>query len=253
MEFDSGGPRYRELINLHPDELEALVRTAPVAYWPLGLIEHHSWHLPIGFDGIKAQRLCERMAERTGGAMLPVMWWGGGGGHGNFKWTFYQDTDASRRIVDTTVRDLLRFGFRAIVLLCGHYPWEDFLGGTLAAIRREYPEALIISGTEINIAPDAGIPPGDHAAKRETEYGLALLPELVDLASLTPGRTTDSSWPDGKPQVPDPRYPGVVYDCASPLFAELGQDPRTSCAGDGRAQVELTTDRVTERILAYLG
>ena len=81
---------YSRLHQLRPDQLEELIDRAPVAYWPLGLVEHHGWALPVGYDGIKAERLCERMAERTGGAILPVMWWGGGGGHGPFKWTFYQ-------------------------------------------------------------------------------------------------------------------------------------------------------------------
>ena len=63
-----------------PDQLQAIVEKTPVAYWPLGLIEHHGWHLPVGFDGVKADRLCRRLAERTGGVLLPVMWWGGGGG-----------------------------------------------------------------------------------------------------------------------------------------------------------------------------
>ena len=51
---------------LRPDQLEALIDKSPIAFWPLGLLEHHGWHLPIGFDGIKAQRTCQRIAKRTG-------------------------------------------------------------------------------------------------------------------------------------------------------------------------------------------
>ena len=103
--------RYEEL---RPDELAGIVRERPVAYWPLGLLEHHGWHLPIGFDGIKSQRLCERMVERTGGVLLPVMWWGAQGGHGPFLWTHYQPAGAFSQIAETTVRQLIRFGFRAV-------------------------------------------------------------------------------------------------------------------------------------------
>ena len=56
-----------------------------VAYWPLGLLEHHGWALPVGYDGIKADRICQRLADHTGGVILPTMWWGGGGGHGAFR------------------------------------------------------------------------------------------------------------------------------------------------------------------------
>ena len=41
--------RYEEL---RPDQLELLLKEVPVAHWPLGLLEHHGWHLPIGFDGL---------------------------------------------------------------------------------------------------------------------------------------------------------------------------------------------------------
>ncbi|HIG47868.1 MAG TPA: hypothetical protein EYQ20_16075, partial [candidate division Zixibacteria bacterium] len=59
-------PQWRHYHELRPDELAALRDENPVAFWPLGLLEHHGWHLPVGFDGIKAERLCIRIAERTG-------------------------------------------------------------------------------------------------------------------------------------------------------------------------------------------
>ena len=64
-------PQWRHYHELRPDELAALRDENPVAFWPLGLLEHHGWHLPVGFDGIKAERLCIRIAERTGGVILP--------------------------------------------------------------------------------------------------------------------------------------------------------------------------------------
>ena len=128
---------------LRPDELEKMLRAAPVACWPLGLLEHHGWHLPVGFDGIKAERICIRIAERAGGVVLPVMWWGGLGGHGDFKWTLYQSPDAARDIVVNTVERLITFGFRAIVLMMGHYPWEAILKDSLPALRARHPACLL--------------------------------------------------------------------------------------------------------------
>ena len=55
-----------------PDELERVLAEAPVAFVPVGTFEHHGWHLPVCFDGIKAHALCERVAERTGGTGLPT-------------------------------------------------------------------------------------------------------------------------------------------------------------------------------------
>ena len=49
-------PEWKNYEELRPDQLEAQLEESPIAFWPLGLLEHHGWHLPIGFDGIKAQR-----------------------------------------------------------------------------------------------------------------------------------------------------------------------------------------------------
>ena len=58
-------PTWHRYEELRPDQLELLLKEAPIAYWPLGLLEHHGWHLPIGFDGLKADRICRRLADRT--------------------------------------------------------------------------------------------------------------------------------------------------------------------------------------------
>ena len=66
---------WKRYVELRPDDLAEYVAAAPIAIWPLGMIEHHGWHLPVGYDGLKAERLCVRIAEKSGGIMLPTMWW----------------------------------------------------------------------------------------------------------------------------------------------------------------------------------
>lgn len=241
---------WRHYSELRPDELAEIVKTTPTAYWPLGLLEHHGWHLPVGFDGIKAERLCERLAQRTGGVVLPVMWWGGAGGHGDFLWTLYQSEDAARDIVINTTERLITFGFRNIVLLMGHYPWEGIAGKPLDALQSRYPQALILWGTEATIGrPDLYLP-GDHAAREETSYGLSLLPDLVKMTALTTGRD-ESAWPYATPVAPDKRYPGVRYDPADPLFAQMGEDARTATAERGEAAISHLVDVLAQRILTH--
>jgi creatinine amidohydrolase/Fe(II)-dependent formamide hydrolase-like protein len=64
-----------------PDELERVLDAALIAFVPVGTFEHRGWHLPVCFDGIKAHSLCERVAERTGGTVLPTFFYGTGDGH----------------------------------------------------------------------------------------------------------------------------------------------------------------------------
>ena len=53
---------------LRPDGLEAIIKTAPVVYWPLGLLEHHGWHLPVGFDDARTATTEERVTSFLDGA-----------------------------------------------------------------------------------------------------------------------------------------------------------------------------------------
>jgi creatinine amidohydrolase len=237
---------------MRPDELAAMVRSRPVVYWPLGLLEHHGWHLPIGLDGLKAEGICARIAERTGGVLLPTMWWGTGGGHGGFMWTHYQDPAASEAILVRTLEQLARFGFRAFVLLAGHYPWDSILDRRLPDLQRAHPDALFIWGKEMDIGGEVRLP-GDHAAREEASYGLALFPHLVDLSALRPGRDA-TAWPEGKPPAEDiaARYPGLVTDPGEPLFAQLGEDARTASAERGEAAIARLVAHLADRINDYL-
>ena len=239
---------------LRPDQLEQLVRSSPIAYRPLGLIEHHSWHLPVGFDGIKAERFCIRMAERTGGVLLPTMWWGSLGGHGDFKWTFYCEQDASRSIVLGTLTKLIHYGFKVIVLLEGHYPWEGLLNASseLDRLRAAHPEVLILDGTEVSIAEDERIPQGDHAALQETLYGIELLGELVDLAAQRPGRSEKEVWPSGMDVQTLTRFPEVEYDASKANFAQMGESALMPDRKSAERQTGIIIDRVVESISRFL-
>jgi creatinine amidohydrolase len=245
-------PRWGRYEELRPDRLQEIVREAPVVYWPLGLLENHGWHLPVGFDGLKAQRLCERRAARTGGVVLPVMWWGGEGGHGPFKWTLYQPMEAPEAIVRNTLERLIACGLRAFVLLAGHYPWRSVLGKVLPALTERHPDLLFLGGTEMELGgPDARLP-GDHAARWETAYGLALLPEFVDLGALTPGHTADDAWSADGPPPEGERHPGVNFDPAEPLFAQMGEDARTASAEEAERHLARLEAGVCRRVDAFL-
>jgi creatinine amidohydrolase len=206
----------------------------------------------VGFDGLKAERICIRVAERTGGALLPVMWWGGVGGHGDFHWTLYQAEEAYASILTQTVRRLTAFGFRSIVLLAGHYPWQRTLAGCMPALQEASPDVLMLWGTEMTICGEAVKLKGDHAAREETSFGLCLFPERVDLEALRPGRGAEA-WPGGQGPPAEGRHPGVRFDPVDPLFAQMGEDARMASAARGEEGIGRVVDDLAARIQRHLG
>lgn len=236
----------------HPDDLEAALAAAPVAYVPLGTYEHHGWHLPIGFDGIKARALCGRVAERTGGVVLPTFFYGTGGGHVGYKWTVMPEEALIRPLLSLTLDELIRFGFRVVVLLTGHYAGEQVRMvhalAEEAAARHPRARFLGLAEPEVTTALPGDQYPGDHAAKYETSIALALCPDWVRLDRLTPGRdpalvTT--------PQTP--RRQGRQWDPTNPLYAVWGDDPRTAATAEiGRALVDEIVRRLAARVAEAL-
>ena len=144
-----------EFLYARPDHLEAVFREAPVAFGPLGTYEHHGWHLPPCYDGIKAYEICRRGAERTGGVVFPTLYYGIGGGHVGYKWTTIVDEEQVRPLVERTLDDLVKWGFRVVVLYTGHYAGEPVRRVPRLADERVAPHPL----ARFSVAPTPQHPP----------------------------------------------------------------------------------------------
>lgn len=161
-----------------PGELEALVRDRPLAWLPVGTLEWHGRHLPVGLDALKARALCLRIAERAGGAVLPANY------HSilgmAFPWTFRYPDRVFSGGVTTTLRYLHKYGFKVMFIVTGHYPVTQVLRLiTLAEAFMASRDAVVVALPEFAMAGATGYD-GDHAAKWETSLMMELFPELVD-------------------------------------------------------------------------
>ena len=214
-----------EYIQARPKELEEAIAEFPAAYVPLGSLEWHGMHLPLGFDGLKAEALVRRVAGKIGkGVLFPTMYWGNLNTM-NFPFTIHTPLISA----SSMARQLHSMGFNIIVMLTGHYPPEQVKNVQNAATRlmRVYHDVYAIGIAEQFLLQDLGYF-GDHAAKGETSLGLALFPERVDLASL----------PDGLPYMQRCKELGV-----------MGQDPKLHATAEyGESLVAAFIDRLVTLI-----
>jgi len=202
---------------LRPAQIVSRRTACPVAYLPLGGLEWHGEHNPVGLDALKAHALCCVLADRLGGLAFPPPWWGdnradicevvfgphhipslpedhvpriaakmglpaeaflqGGVRHG------VPDTwDFFSELVERSLYQLQTLGFEIAVLICGHYPTR---GPANQALERfgQYGRLKAFALCEHDLITAQGYQ-GDHAARWETSLMLAFYPELVDLETL---------------------------------------------------------------------
>lgn len=233
---------------LHPDQLSRIVAEAPVAYVPLGTFEHHGFHLPVCFDGIKAHALCLRTAQRTGGAVMPPFYYGTGGGHIGYAWTVMYPPEQIRPLLSATLDSLARFGFQTVVILTGHYPAEQVNMvhdlAREAADRNPSVRFIGLTEPEITTPLPGDAYPGDHAAQYETSIAWALNPDWVRLENLYPHE------PRQRVTLPDtPTGPQPMRDPAHPLYAIYGKDPRVHAS---QALGEKLVDEIVDRLARWV-
>ena len=60
---------------LSPAQIVARRENCPVAYLPIGTLEWHGEHNPVGLDGLKIHALLIACAEEIGGLVLPPLYW----------------------------------------------------------------------------------------------------------------------------------------------------------------------------------
>jgi creatinine amidohydrolase len=213
--------RYDELL---PHEFRARLAQRPIAYLPLGTLEWHGEHLPLGSDAIQSEGLMTECARQLGGIVMPPIYLGpdrakpAGDGKMLVGMDYAESTTPARQLdgscywvsagfhllmVDAILAQLKRAGFRA-VFADGHGPsrwsWVENLA------EREARFGVKLFGVTKDIA-GRWKSQVDHAARNETSLMMHLRPNLVDLSQLPASRAT---WPQGVAGA-DPRDATAAY------------------------------------------
>ncbi len=171
-----------------PHEMEAALERCPTAFVPLGTLEWHGRQNALGLDALKAHVLCVRAARLGGGVVLPPVYGGVGGVDQPHTVVMEPEPTFHSTVLEGWLRplcrELRRNGFRAVILLTGHYGASQQLAVRETAVRESQRLDIPILGTpEYWLALDAGYS-GDHGGPFETSLMMELRPELVDLSRL---------------------------------------------------------------------
>lgn len=208
----------KQLELLRPGQIADEMARCPRVWLPLGTIEYHSHHLPVGLDGLQAHGLCLDAAELVGGLVYPPLWWGTGGGHGAYTWTvMMRDAAEVSALLRQTLTRLQSFGVRQAVLFTGHFADEQLeMIAKLAFDWNAQNGPLGVLALGVNGNASAPLPP-DHAGRFETTLLAAYQPQTVEITLLP----TANPGEDGE----DPFGP-QRHNPAHSLYGIFGADPR---------------------------
>lgn len=238
--------RYAEML---PHEILARRKQFPAAFIGLGTLEWHGEHLAVGNDALKAEKLCELAAARSGGFAFPTLWYGeprllhlletdhdpGGfvkdhmgfraekftadhfGKSGEEQAAFYQELLYHMLVQMNTLE------MQAVCLLCGHYPLWNWANPVVERFNARFHDTRAFAGIEFHYPPKTPEVGGDHAARWETSYLWYLRPDCVDM-SIFLGREDE------------------------PLIGVVGDDPRkTASIETGRRACDLISDGMVRK------
>jgi len=219
---------------LGPAAIERAWVQCPITYIPLGALEWHGRHLPVGLDAIKAYDLCLSAAERTGGLVLPPLYYGTGGEHSGYPLTVIVGEREVVALLEQTVQRVATWGVELAVLFTGHFAGEqiDMVSRVAETMTTDQITVLALSDAML---PNPSISP-DHAALFETSLLAAMEPELVQLDQLPPIDAAPAADPEGD------CWGTHRHDPQHPLYGIFGPDPRTLDRAEAMRLHEATVD-----------
>ena len=177
------------LEQLTSPEVAALDRDGVACLLPLGAVEQHGAHLPLGTDSLIAHALCCAVAGRLPGRVLvlPPPWYGLSPHHMRFAGSITLRAETLMALAGDVADSLVAHGFRRIALVNGHggnASLAGLLGATLG--HRHAGAARIAALTYFKLAAGAidairrsGPGGAGHACEVETALIQHLHPELV--------------------------------------------------------------------------
>ena len=216
----------RRLLHLDSRTFERRLKSNPLVIVPVGALEAHGPHLPLGADQLQAEATAEALAERVDAIVAPTIAYGSAPGARKFPGTVSLSMGQLGAHAEGVLSELARSGVRRILVLSGHAE-----RGHMAALREAAEHAMRgAPATKIVVLSDYDFvyelrgresPATDgHAGLLETSRVLAVAPESVGPerpnvayrhSPFVPGSPTDADWPES-----------VIGD-TRPASAELGR------------------------------
>lgn len=158
-----------------------------VAILPVGSVERHGDHLPIGTDTLEAEAVALMVSEKLGAHLFPPIWYGSSMGLKRFSGTIDVEPNAFHNYVKSVIREILRNGYSLVVVVNGHGGNSYILREVARGLAYDFKDrAIVVVDWWRDVAQKVRETlfefPG-HAGEDETSVMMYLTPNYVDMDS----------------------------------------------------------------------
>ncbi|QHQ61913.1 creatininase family protein [Anaerocolumna sedimenticola] len=198
---------------LRPDQITVQRNAFPVAYVPLGTLEWHGLHNPLGADGLQAEEIAIRCAKKGGGIVFPTVYYGESRVNSlletdlkyregicermslqqdafddnKYPYTGMQQIEHYNHHLIHIMSEVASYGFKLVVFVVGHYPLIEnarcaVISYNQWAYDKRWDRIGAMAVADFLALRDKFENAGDHAGGWETSHLMASNPETVDLS-----------------------------------------------------------------------
>lgn len=187
-------------------ELAEKCKACDVAIIPVGSVEQHGYHLPLGTDSYVAKFLGEEAAEKTGAIVTPPLWFGWCPHHMALPGTVTIRAEVLVEYLYDVMESLSIHGYRKFVIINGHrivnIPWMQIAAQRAQEKLKVKVKIFDPAYMSKDLTDSLGFGPVGHSEEIETSHMMHLLPELVHLE-----KAVDNPVADQPLYSVDPAYP----------------------------------------------
>jgi creatinine amidohydrolase len=223
-------------------EVAAFLEKSDMVIIPVGSLEQHGSHLPIGTDFINGVERCKLIAQERDILVAPVLMVGQSPYHMGFPGTMTLSAETIIKVHLEAVESLIRHGFRRFIIMNAHGGNTaiatfivDQINQTTAGVAVDLDQAIEPFLESSAAAPSEVL--DRHGGTPETSRSLYLMPDLVDLDKAVTAELT-------LPSHLEAMVPEVVEDDPTALMLFLAEGLKAEETGKKTSSAEMSTTGV---------
>lgn len=217
-----------------------------VAILPVGSIEQHGLHAPLGTDLFIAEGLAQTAEDHDNAILLPSIPVGVAEYHRHFSGTLWVSPETLKQYVSEIVKSLVYHGIKKVIIVNGHGGNREPLKEMARYVMLEEDVQVVVWTWFESIEPEIikmyGRRPPLHADETETSMLMAILPDYIKPEHYEESSRGAGEW--GK------FYKGTMISQTVKDFTPTGAtgDPQKTDLDAGKRMLELSKQNLRELI-----